>query len=151
MPSETDEDVDDTEDDVDELARPVRRGRSAKAKKVSPKGKAVVGSKVAKNGWNRQLTSAKKPPSRTYTKKAGDNIANEELADADDSSDLTPVESSEPPSSIVIGDAVVKGEGRKKLEDIKKKFKQVDSWEMEFEDVSQHTLDGELTGDSQKR
>lgn len=125
------------EDEVDELSRPVRRGRSAK-KKVETKAKVVK----AKASRGKALTSAKKPPSRMYTKKA---VVDEE----EGSSDLTPVPSSDTASTIEIGDGVVKKEGRKKLKELKQKFEQVDKWEMEFEDVSQRTL--EESSDSLKR
>ena len=109
------------------------------------KGKAAVSSAA-------KARSARTPVVKTYTKKAPDHNTD----DLERSPEPTPLPSSSSGNSggsgggssggdsgvtVEVADGVLHREGVKKLKEMKKKFEDVDQWEMEFEDVSQPTSD----------
>lgn len=131
-------DIDSTSEmsgDEDELSRP-RRRRISKTSKSKP---APTPAK-AKTQLLAPVSTIKKP-TRTYGQKkkvAEDEHADdrreigEEMSDTED--DLTPPPESE--DTIIMGDgAVIHRDERKKLREVREKFKEVDEWELEFEDV----------------
>jgi hypothetical protein len=88
--------------------------------------------------------SGRKAPAKTYGRKSlgqeeFEHGAPEKDADDEDSSGLSSPPGSD--STIEVADGVLDNQGRKKLKDMAKKFQEVDSWEMEFEDVSAGSLD----------
>ena len=124
----SEEDEADDNDEVDILARRSGRTRKAAATKKTIPQKFTA--KVAKTTVHR--TSSKRP-SRTYMRKSLDNSVNDPTIDGDDNG----------PSrhSVNSGDGVIKGEVKKELNEIKKKFEDVDKWDLEFEDVSVKSSD----------
>jgi hypothetical protein len=134
----------------DDLVDGKDASRGATKKTTKSKSTTNAKAKATKNAWTRPLTrpptkTPAKTPAKTYTKKPLDNSANEpiELGEKERNSELTPLpsSSSDPASTIEMADGVVGKAGIKKLKELKKKFKQVDQWQLEFEDVSQENSD----------
>ncbi|KAI5857514.1 hypothetical protein BZA05DRAFT_440834 [Tricharina praecox] len=108
-----------------------RKAAAATAKKTTPKKSAA---KVTKP--TAPLTASKKP-SRTYARKSLDNSANDPISDP-----ATNEDDEEPSTdSTESGDGIIKGEVKKQLNEIKKKFEEVDKWNLEFEEVSVKSSD----------
>lgn len=147
----------------DEITAPVsRRGRTAAIAKSKPsyRSKTVtikprrrlsipnMAAKTTKDSWGRSLAPklTKKPPPKTPTrtygrKKTPEPVTKPGAGEEDEYSDVTSPES--PKDTVELGDGVILPEGKKKLQDLRQKFEQVDKWEMEFEDVSVSSADKE--------
>jgi hypothetical protein len=138
--SSTSELAEDVDEDEDELSRPHRRrapvlaaGRGKPGALRSPtkvtKSKAqsksmLAGLVAAKHGKSSAKTVATKVGARTYGRKSQGGQENEHDHDQDDGEEITTVVDVDAPTSSGPG-----GE----LKDAKKKFAQVDEWELEFE------------------
>ena len=132
-----------------------RSARTTTRKKTAAAAKTPAGPAGKGKGAVSSATKARKartPVIKTYTKKTPDHSTD----DLEGSSELTPLPSSssgnnggsgggssggDSGSTVEMADGVLHREGVKKLKEMKKKFEDVDQWEMEFEDVSQPTSD----------
>lgn len=147
------------EEDVesgDELSRPTgrttRSGRNAKPakkgkglaekgnSKTKGKGKAVAKSvAVTKSAWTRPLAG------KTYARRSigseKENDSPNKMAQEEESG-----ETGSSSDTVVVGDGVVEKQGRRKLKEVAEKFKEVDRWELEFEDVSAGSLEASEEG-----
>lgn len=132
------------EGEEDHLAKSRKTKASAAAKRTADKGKKTANAKgkSAKTTQTKAPTGVKETPVRTYTKKALDNSANEPIADGnDDGNDAGRSGLSEQPSDSTCSGSVhvhlvTDKEARHKLKELRKKFREVDQWPLEFEDVS---------------
>ncbi|KAL7275176.1 hypothetical protein RUND412_001897 [Rhizina undulata] len=149
--SEEPEESEDGEESEDELSAMKTRGRAAK-KKPAPKNNKVskgkekatvpvittgakkppsgVRTPLTKEAWSRPLTARK--AARTYSKKVLENQQEGEESEVS----VTTLADSSANSSVEVADGRVDGEGRRKLKAVVDKFKEVDQWELDFEDVS---------------
>lgn len=120
----TSEDAVESESDGDELARPVTRKKAAATAKAGAKG-----------------TKAKKKVARTYARAEKENDSPNRAA-ATAASAAAAAESSGD-ETVVAGGGGVEDAGRvrRSMKEVVRKFKEVDKWEMEFEDVSQGSLE----------
>lgn len=115
--------------------------------KTKGKGKAratsVAPAAVTKSAWGKPLVGK---PGKTYARRS---IGSEKENDSPNKNRGRGEQENETGSSsdtVVIGDGVVEKQGRRKLKEVAEKFKEVDRWELEFEDVSQKSLEVESEG-----
>lgn len=154
------------EESADELSRPAgrttRSGRAgkktvAKTTKKSKKAPAKSAPKrshttpaknaavnLTKSAWSKPLPGASVRVGKTYTRKS---LSSEKENDSPvrnrkgSAVNVGAVSSSGSEETVVIADGVVEKSGRRKLKEVVEKFKEVDRWEMEFEDVSPRSLE----------
>lgn len=152
-----------SEDELSKSGRNTRSGRGAKrpaAKAVKGrgkvltaasgksvaakgKGKGVVSAAVTKNAWSKPLSGR---PGKTYGRRStgsekendSPNIVRGSRGSRDQAEKGSDGDSSD---TIVVADGVVEKSGRRKLKEVVEKFKEVDRWEMEFEDLSPRSLE----------
>ncbi|KAG0138832.1 hypothetical protein HOY82DRAFT_575395 [Tuber indicum] len=136
----------------DELSKPTKRkSKSAKKSKskTKPKSSATTAAKVTKSAWSRPLvpttTTATTTIRKKYARKStGSEKENEAPRGNRNKNDDGVGEEDEAATTtsgtvVEVADGVLGKEGRKKLRDAAEKFRIVDSWEMDFEDVSGST------------
>ncbi|RPA93165.1 hypothetical protein L873DRAFT_82510 [Choiromyces venosus 120613-1] len=137
--SEEEEDEEEEESEGDELSKPTKRKPQSKPEK-SKKSKskptpATKAAKVTKSAWSRPLvppTSAmvKNKYARKSTGSEKENVApRRNVGDEGEETTTTG-------TVVELADGVLGKEGRRKLRDQAEKFRIVDAWEMEFEDIS---------------
>jgi len=119
----------DSNDEMDILTRrPVRTRKAAAGKKTTPKKKSTT--KVVKS--TAPLASSARKPSRTYARKSLDNTANDPIIGTDDE---------EANSDAGESDDGISEEVKAELMEMKKKFEEVDKWDLEYEEMSGKSSD----------
>lgn len=124
-------------------AKPAKKGKGLAEKgnsKTKGKGKAAAKSvAVTKSAWTRPLAG------RTYARRSvgseKENDSPNKMAQEEESG-----ETGSSSDTVVVGDGVVEKQGRRKLKEVAEKFKEVDRWELEFEDVSAGSLEASEEG-----
>lgn len=124
-------------------AKPAKKGKGLAEKgnsKTKGKGKAVAKSvAVTKSAWTRPLAG------KTYARRSigseKENDSPNKMAQEEESG-----ETGSSSDTVVVGDGVVEKQGRRKLKEVAEKFKEVDRWELEFEDVSAGSLEASEEG-----
>lgn len=161
------EEEDDEEDtgkngSVDELSKPLGRTRGGGTKKPATKGKGkgkgktpaatsgkgisakekgkgktIAPAAVTKNTWSKPLSgrTGKTYARRSIGSEKENDSPNKVRGSRDQGNDGNGSDAS------VVADRIVEKTGRKKLEAVVEKFKEVDRWEMEFEDLSPRSLE----------
>lgn len=110
------------------------KGISAKEK---GKGKTIAPAAIAKNTSSKPLLGR---TGKTYARRSiGSEKENELPNKVRGSRDNG--NSGNSSDAIVVADGIVEGNGRKKLNEQREKFEEVDRWEMEFEDLSPRSLE----------
>lgn len=130
------------ESSSDELSMPKHSRRGGKKKNPPPppthsakKGKAPAG--ITKSAWSRPLVpGVSKKYGRKSTGSEKENQSPNRQRKALAVGNLSDEEGSSSSATTTIADGALHKEGRKKLQLVAEKFKEVDQWEMEFEDVS---------------
>lgn len=143
------------EEDEDELSKPAKR-KSKPTKKSKSKAKSkstapTTTAKITKSAWSRPLvpaaaaaaTTAKKTYARKSTGSGKENEAprvnkgrnDKGPGEEEDEEDETAATTTSG-TVVELADGILGKEGRRKLRDAAEKFRVVDAWEMEFEDVS---------------
>jgi len=149
-PSEQEEEEEEDEEE-DELSKPTKRKpkptrkSKSKTKSKSKSAAPTTTAKITKSAWSRPLvpataTTAKK----TYARKStGSGKENEEPRRNKGRNDDDPGEEEDEAAAtttsgtvVELADGILGKDGRRKLRDAAEKFRVVDAWEMEFEDVS---------------
>lgn len=113
------------------------------AAKEKGKGKSAAPAAVTKNAWTRPLSGR---PGKTYARRSigseKENDSPNKIRGSRGGRDRTEKDSDGNSSdTAVIADGIVQKTGRKKLKEVVEKFKEVDRWEMEFEDLSPRSLE----------
>ncbi|KAG0637225.1 hypothetical protein HOY80DRAFT_973968 [Tuber brumale] len=141
------------EEGEDELSRPSKRkSKPAKKSKSKTKSKstATAAAKITKSAWSRPLVPTTTTTTTTTTRKkyarksTGSEKENEAPSVNRNKNDDGVGEEDEAATTtsgtvVEVADGILGKEGRKKLRDAAEKFRIVDSWEMDFEDVSGST------------
>lgn len=110
------------------------KGISAKEK---GKGKTIAPAAITKNTSSKPLLGR---TGKTYARRSiGSEKENELPNKVRGSRDNG--NSGNSSDAIVVADGIVEGNGRKKLNEQREKFEEVDKWEMEFEDLSPRSLE----------
>lgn len=141
------------EEDEDELSKPTKRkSKPTKKSKSRTKSKSTAPTttaKITKSAWSRPLVptaaAAATTAKKTYARKStGSGKENEAPRMNKGRNDEGPGEEEEDETAatttsgtvVELADGILGKEGRRKLRDAAEKFRVVDAWEMEFEDVS---------------
>ncbi|CUS07931.1 unnamed protein product [Tuber aestivum] len=152
--SPSSEEEEEEEEDEDELSKPAKR-KPKPAKKSKPKTKSksatAAAARITKSAWSRPLvpptatttattTTTKKKYARKSTGSEKENEAPRRNKNRDDD-DLGGEDEAATTSgtAVEVADGILGKEGRRKLRAAAEKFRIVDAWEMDFEDVSAST------------
>lgn len=116
---------------------------SGKGVAAKGKGKGIASAAVTKNAWSKPLSGK---PGKTYARRStgsekendSPNMVRGSRGGRDQAEKGSDGDSSD---TIVVADGVVEKNGRRKLKEVVEKFKEVDRWEMEFEDLSPRSLE----------
>lgn len=111
------------------------------AAKEKGKGKVIAPAAVTKNAWSKPLSGR---PGKTYARRSTGGSEKENDSPNKVRGGRDQVEKGSDGNSsdtIVIADGIVEKTGRRKLKEVVEKFKEVDRWEMEFEDLSPRSLE----------
>ncbi|PUU80600.1 hypothetical protein B9Z19DRAFT_1079052 [Tuber borchii] len=143
------------EEDEDELSKPTKRKskptKKSKSKTKSKSTAPTTTAKITKSAWSRPLvpnaaaaaTATKKTYARKSTGSGKENEAprvnksrNDEGPGEEEEEDDETAATTTSGTVVELADGILGKEGRRKLRDAAEKFRVVDAWEMEFEDVS---------------
>lgn len=111
------------------------------AVKEKGKGKVIAPAAVTKNAWSKPLSGR---PGKTYARRSTGGSEKENDSPNKVRGGRDRVEKGGDGNSsdtVVIADGIVEKAGRRKLKEVVEKFKEVDRWEMEFEDLSPRSLE----------